>query len=177
MIKHLTALSAALLISAAAAQAAPAQVRACTLLTANEISTALGARPGASRENNVTIPEGPSKGDTMASCMWPLAGMDMVTVSAVKALQGADREAALADLENASNEMKSQGWTEERQDIGGARCSIMTPPAAERDAPQMTGCFIETKGVALSVGALHQTKKVAMQPMKDLLDKAATRLP
>jgi hypothetical protein len=121
MIKHLAALTAALVVSAAAVHAAPAQVRACTLLTASDISTALGAQPGQSRENNVTIPEGPSKGDTMASCMWPLAGMDMVTVSAVKALQGAQRDAALADLDNATNQNESQGWTEERQQIGGAR--------------------------------------------------------
>lgn len=177
MLKHFAALGAALVISAAAAQAAPSQVRACTLLTANEISTALGTQPGASKENNFTIPEGPSKGDTMASCMWPLAGMDVVTLSAVRALQGAQRDAALADLDNEANDMKAHGWTEERQSIAGARCSIMAPPAAEKDAPVMTGCFVEAKGMALSVGAMNKTKKLAMQPVKDLLDKAVARLP
>src|SRR5262245_17795820 len=189
MLKYLTALtalSAALLLAVAATHAAPSpqgraapnpQVRVCTLLTPDEISAAVGAKPGASRENNVTIPEGPSQGDTMATCMWPLSGMDVVTISAVKALQGAQRQAALADLDNATNEMKSQGWREERQDIGGARCSTMTPPAAERTAPVMTGCFMETKGVALSVGTMTANKKTAIQPMRDLLDKASSRLP
>jgi len=31
----------------------------------------------------------------------------------------------------------------------------------------MTGCFVEAKGVALSVGATNKTKKLAMQPFKD----------
>ena len=176
MLKQVAALGAALIVSAAA-QAAPSAVRACTLLTPAEISTALGTQPGPSRENNLTIPEGPSKGDRMASCMWPLAGQDMVTISAVRALQGAQREAALAELDNAASDMKSQGWIEERQDIGGARCSTMTPPTAEKNAPVMTGCFVEAKGVALSVGATNKTKKLAMQPFKDLLDKAIARLP
>jgi len=177
MLKQIAALGAAFIISAAAADAAPSSVRACTLLTPAEISTALGTQPGPSHEDSFAIPDGPSKGDRMASCMWPLTGMDMVTVSAVRALQGAQRDAALTDLDNAASDMKSHGWTEERQDIGGARCSTMAPPAAEKDAPMMTGCFVEAKGVALSVGAMNKTKKLAMQPVKDLLDKAVARLP
>jgi len=101
-------------------QAAPAQC-APARCDAGRISTR-SARGPASRENNLTIPEGPSKGDRMASCMWPLAARiwhDQRGASAASA----QREAALAELDNAANDMKSQGWIEERQDIGGARCS------------------------------------------------------
>jgi len=181
MLKHLGVIIGVLAVAPLAANAAPGpgfpRVRACSLLTPSEISSAIGAQPGPSREDNVVIPDGPSKGESMATCMWPTGQMDMVTVSAVKALQGAQRDAALKDLDNSVADMKQQGWTEEKQDINGARCSIMTPPRQETDAPNMTGCFVEAKGVALSVGTMARAKKVAIQPIKDLLDKAISRLP
>ena len=181
MLKHLGVVIAVLAIAPLSVQAAQApgapRVRACALLTANEISSAFGAQPGPSREDNVVIPEGPSKGDNMATCMWPIGQMDMVTLSAVRALQGPQRDQALRDLDNSVADMKQQGWTEEKQDINGARCSIMTPPRQETDAPNMTGCFVEAKGIALSVGTMVRQKKVAIQPIKDLLDKAIARLP
>jgi len=46
---------------------------ACLLLvTAAEISDAVGMPAGPSQESDMVIPEGPSKGETMSMCMWPI---------------------------------------------------------------------------------------------------------
>ena len=48
--------------------AAEPPMPACSLLTAAEISDAVGMPAGPSQESDIVIPEGPSKGETMS--MW-----------------------------------------------------------------------------------------------------------
>lgn len=174
---HLGALLGALILIPSSGFAAPAQMHACALLTAGEIAGAVGGPAGRSQEQNITIPEGPSKGETMGGCMWRLGAQDMLSVSVVRALQGAQREAALAGLDQANDALRTQGWSEDKKMIGDARCSMMTPPRGQRDVPLMTGCMAEAKGMALSVGFMSPTKKVPVEQLKTLLDKAAARLP
>ena len=157
-------------------QAGP-QTHACQLLTGAEVGSAIGVQPGPSQENNVVIPEGPSRGQTIAMCAWRLGPMDMVRVSIAPVLQGAQRAQGLAGLSQSFDAMKADGWKEEAKSFGDIRCSVMTPPANERDAPLMTGCMGEAKGKAVSISSISATKQVPIDPIKDLFDKAAARLP
>jgi len=141
------------------------------------VGSAIGVQPGPSQENNVVIPEGPSRGQTIAMCAWRLGPMDMVRVSIAPALQGAQRAQGLAALSQSFDAMKADGWKEEAKSFGDIRCSVMTPPANERDAPLMTGCMGEAKGKAVSISSISATKQVPIDPIKDLFDKAAARLP
>jgi hypothetical protein len=88
---------------------------------------------------------------------------------------GAPHQAGLAMLEQTYNRLKAQGWSEEKQDITGGRCALLTPPAAEKDAPITTGCMAEAKGLAVSVSALGRTR-VTIEQVKALLDLLVQRL-
>jgi hypothetical protein len=174
---HFAALIGAVILFPWHASAAPATTHACGLLTGAEIGSAVGTQAGPAQENNVVIPEGPSKGQTIAMCAWRLGPRDIVRVSVAPALQGASRAQGLASLNQSFDAMKAQGWREDAKSFGDIRCSTMTPPPAERDAPLMTGCMGEVKGMAVSISSMSATKQVAIEPVKDLFDKAAERLP
>jgi len=157
--------------------AAEPPMPACSLLTAAEISDAVGMPAGPSQESDMVIPEGPSKGETMRMCMWHIGDQDMVSISVIRAPQGAQHEAGLAQLNKTFDMLKAQGWTEERKDFSNTRCAIMTPPSSLQDVPLSTACLAEAKGMGISVGSMSGTKKVAIEKIKTLLDKAIGRLP
>ena len=52
----------------------------------------------------------------------------------------------------------------------------MTPPPSDKDAPAMTGCMAEAKGMAISISYLGQ-KSLPVDNVKALLDKLVSRLP
>jgi len=167
----------ALVLVPSSSYAAEAQVHACTLLTVGEIGSAAGGQVGPAQESNITIPQGPSKDATMASCMWKLGASDMVSVSVIAAPQGAQREATLADLKKVFDGLRAKGWTEDTRAIGNTKCASMAPPPSQKDAPRMSTCMAEAKGKALSLGSMSPTKQVAVEQLKALLDKAIARLP
>ena len=156
------------------ADARPA--RACGLLTAAEIGAVVGGTVGAPQESNIVVPDGPSKGETMGMCSWPVGTQANVAVAVMRAPQGAQREAALAQFRHAFQVLKSQGWGEQRRDFANGTCALMTPPAAKTGLPISTGCFAEAKGMGVSVGH-NGASGVAMDKVKTLLDKAIGRLP
>src|SRR5262249_5530258 len=176
MLKHLAAAIGALVLFPWHASAAPASTHACGLLTGTEIGTALDVQAPPSQENNVTIPEGPSRGQTIAMCAWRIGPRDIFRVSVAPALQGEQRAQGLSALSQSFEAMKADGWREEAKQFGDIRCSTMTPPPAQRDAPLMAGCMGEVRGKAVSISSMSATKHVAIDPMKDLFDKAAARL-
>ena len=146
------------------------------MLTTSEVVTAVGVK-GQSQETDTVIPSGPSKGETMRGCMWTADNQGMVTISMLRALQGARREAGLAALRGAFEKLKSRGWTEESKAFPNARCSLMTPPSsAPKNVPVLTGCFAEAKGMGISVGYMGKAS-VPVETVKTLLDKAVARLP
>ncbi len=156
--------------------AAEEKMHACSLLTSSEVGQAVGGTVGQPQESDVVIPSGPSKGETMGTCMWPLGDHGMVSLSVIRAAQGAQREAGLANLRKTFETLKARGWTEERKDYANARCSILTPPPSQKDVPISTGCLAEARGMGLSVGSMSPTNKVAIEKVKVLLDKAIGRL-
>ena len=152
------------------------EMHTCALLTSGEVVAAVGGT-GQSQESNIVIPEGPSKGETLGGCMWAAYNQGMVSISMIRAPQGAQREAGLAKLRDGFQRLKAKGWTEEKKEFTNAKCALMTPPASpEKDIPVMTGCVAEAKGVAISVGYMGRTS-VPIEKVKTLLDKAIGRLP
>ncbi len=152
------------------------EMHTCALLSSGEVVAAVGGT-GQSQESNIIIPEGPSKGETLGGCMWAADDQGMVSISMIRAPQGAMREAGLAKLREAFQRLKDKGWTEEKKEFSNAKCALMTPPASsKKDVPVMTGCFAEAKGMGISVGYMGRTS-VPIEKVKTLLDKAIGRLP
>src|SRR5215831_15190662 len=87
-----------LLVSTWNSFAAEQLLHACSLLTAAEISDAVGMAAGPSQERDMVIPEGPSKGETMRMCSWRMGEQGMVSISVLRVPQGAQRDASFAQL-------------------------------------------------------------------------------
>lgn len=176
MKKHCGAALGLLIVFAWSGLAAGEEMHTCALLTSSEVVAAVGGT-GQSQESNIVIPEGPSKGETLGGCMWAADNQGMVSISMIRAPQGALREAGLAKLRDGFQRLKAKGWTEEKKEFSNAKCALMTPPASsKKDIPVMTGCFAEAKGMGLSVGYMGKTS-VPIDKVKTLLDKAIGRLP
>ena len=176
MKKHCGAALGILIVFAWSGLAAGKEMHTCALLTSSEVVAAVGGT-GQSQESNIVIPEGPSKGETLGGCMWAADNQGMVSISMIRAPQGAQREAGLAKLKEVFQRFKAKGWAEEKKDFSNAKCALMTPPSSsKKDIPVMTGCFAEAKGMGLSVGYMGKTS-VPIDKVKTLLDKAIERLP
>jgi hypothetical protein len=154
-------------------------MHACSLLTPAEVSDAVGAHAGPFQESDIVVPAGPSKGETLGRCLWLLGdGQSMVSANVLRALQGAQREAGLAQLRQIFEGLKAQGWAEAHKMLGNTTCATLTPPPSDTDAPTMVVCLAEAKQMAISVGWMaEQGKKVAPAKIKALLDTAVARLP
>lgn len=164
-----------LLACAALPPAAGAEMHPCSLLTQGELGAAGVGEVSATVENFMPIPEGAAKGATMGICMWKV-GETMISLGTVSVPQGADRAFAMAKLEEVYTALRSKGWNEERRELGGARCSAMTPPPSEQDSPHMSACLAEARGMLISVTALGRSV-LAIEKVKSLLDAASARLP
>lgn len=174
-----TALVGALImvsVAATAAYGADKAPPACPLLTSAEIGAAVGGTIGQPHEDAMVITEGPAKGQTMGMCHWPIGSQSGVSLAVTRAPQGAQREAQLAQFNQAFQTLKGQGWAEERKDFTNGACVIMTPPPTAKSMPISSGCFAEAKGMGISVGH-NGSAKMPMDRVKALLDKAIGRLP
>jgi hypothetical protein len=176
MKKHCGSALGILIVFAWSGLAAGEEMHTCALLTSGEVVAAVGGT-GQSQESNIVIPEGPSKGETLGGCMWAADNQGMISISMIRAPQGALREAGLAKLRDGFQRLKAKGWTEEKKEFSNGKCSLMTPPASsKKDIPVMTGCIAEAKGMGISVGYMGKTS-VPIDNVKTLLDKAIGRLP
>jgi hypothetical protein len=163
--------SSVLLVAAVAVSSAQSGAKSsnvCALLTAKDISAAVGGSAGQSHETSM----GASPG-----CMWgPTEGQGMVTYSVFALPQGAQREQGLAKLREVTERLKQKGWKEDKAAIAGGSCSMLTPPPSEKDAPVTTGCLAEAKGMGVAVSYLGK-KSLAIENVKALLEKLVTQLP
>lgn len=175
MKKHCGAALGILILLSSVCLAADKQLNACSLLTAGEIEAVTGgnAEP---HETNMPVKSG-SEMATMVGCMWQVGKVGMISVSTIQGAQGVQRDAAMAQVEQVFNELKSKGWNQERKDYAGIQCMTFTPPPKEKDAPISTSCMGEARGRAISVGWLGISSKVSIENVKSLYDKAAARLP
>ena len=152
-----------------------AQQPACTLLTPADIETITGAKAMEPHPLNMTIPEGPQKGQPMNGCMWGVAGNGMVSVSTMPYPKDVSPE-DMAKLEQVYGELKAQQWTQERKDFPGGSCSIMTPPPSKKDSPILSGCITQAKGMVISSSFMSPTVKLSMDQTRALMDKAVSRM-
>lgn len=155
--------------------ATPSQ--SCALLTAADITAAVGGPAGEPHDMNLPLGKGSPAGASAPGCMWgPTEGQGMITYSVYPMPPGAQKEEALAKLRQVTETLKSRGWKEDKKAFGSTSCSLLTPPASEKNAPLTTGCLTEAKGMAISMSYLGK-KSVPLENLKALLDKLVTRLP
>ena len=148
--------------------------KACSLLTTAELEGTLRQKLTRSGDSDITVNDGPYKGEMVSVCSWVL-GPASVTLSIMRGPRtAAQRAAGLATLREADEALKKQGWTIEDVTIGRAACSTYRPPATVT-APMGVGCIVEAKGFAFSLSIIGST--ATPQQVKSLADRAAGRLP
>lgn len=180
IVRKLAGWTALVLLLVASAPMSPAaaasKYKACSVLTNAELEAALGAKVSRSAERDTVIPQGPYQGETMSSCDWALE-TTYVAVSIIRQLpSGKQRAAGLAMLQQATENLRSKGWTIESARIGDTACVTARPPASERSALPSLSCYQESKGFVLSIDVVTRAP-VTVQQVKALADKATARLP
>ena len=168
---HLGAVLGMLIALAWTDLAAQKKSSACSLLTTADINAAVAGKVGEPHQTDMGVSPGAAS-KTMGNCMWKVGDQGMISVGVMPAAKGAAREAGLAKINEVYDALKAKHWTEEKQEFGYGTCSVMTPPASEKDSPIMTGCMAEAKGMAIAVTYLDPKQKLALNKAKGLLDKA-----
>ena len=153
---------------------AAAKYKPCTLLSITDFEITLGGKVEQSNEGDVTIPDGPFKGEIMSTCNWTV-GSRFVTLNVIRGPRTSqERAAGVASLRAIQEKLKQQGWTVERADIPGADCVSTKPPATEPSALPGSSCAkVSNKGLAVW---LSVNGSVTVQQVKALTDRAAARL-
>ena len=155
--------------------AAQKKSSACSLLTTADINAAVAGKVGEPHQTDMGVSPGAAS-KTMGNCMWKVGDQGMISVGVMPAAKGAAREAGLAKINEVYDALKAKHWTEEKQEFSNGWCSVMTPPASEKNTPIMSGCMAEAKGMAIGVTYLDPKQKLAPGKAKALLDKAIGHL-
>jgi len=146
---------------------------ACSLLTSAELEGLLRQKVTKSGDSDVTVSDGPYKGETVSSCNWTL-GPASVALSVMRGPRTPEQRAAgLAAFRRIEEILKKQGWTIDQVNVGGMSCSTYNPPTGAQGLPRGAACVTEAKGFALMVSVSGGTPQL----VKGLVDKAAGRLP
>ena len=148
--------------------------KTCSLLTPAEIEAATGAKAEAGQPGEMNLP---NSDETMQLCTWVVRGQQaQIMISTARLPPGADAR-ALAKNNAGMDALRAQKWTEESKDFGSAWCTVMSPPAGIKEPMYMSACAAGPKGTLLSVTHISPTKKLPLDQIKALLDKATARLP
>ena len=148
----------------------------CSLLTAADLEAALRAKVDRFADRDMTIPEGPFKGDIMSTCDW-VVGSAYVTLSVIRGPKNPQEQAAgLASFRAKEEDLKKKGWTVEPGNIPGAECVSGKPPTSEPTALPGAWCVMVSKGLAFSLG-VNSKESVTARQVKALADRVAARLP
>jgi hypothetical protein len=152
------------------ADAGAAGQSACSLLTSDDIEASTGVKPGEPHSADAII-QGATKGNGSHSCMWNLpARQGQLTVS-ISPLAPGTSVNAVAKHNPGIDALKEAHWAEEAKDFGNAWCSILTPPASQKEGLIMSGCYGGVKGKMLIVQFTSPTKGLSLDQTKALLDK------
>jgi hypothetical protein len=155
---------------------AASKYQPCSLLTAAELETALRGKVGRFADRDMTIPEGPFKGEIMSTCDWEV-GSSYVTLNVIRGPRNPQEQAAgLASLRAKEEGLKKKGWTVDPGNIPGAECASAKPPASEPTALPGASCVMVSKGLTFLLG-VNSKESVTVQQVKALADKVAARLP
>ena len=154
---------------------AETKYKPCSLLTAAELETALRGRVDSSAERDLTIPDGPFKGEIMSTCDW-IVGSNTVTLNVIRGPRNQQEQAAgLATFHASEATLKQKGWTVEPGNIPGADCVSLKPPASEPTAVPGSSWVMVAKGLALWIGVNGKDSPTVRQ-VKALADRVAARL-
>ncbi len=175
---HVVVLFTTVLIATTAPLPADAATKyqPCSLLTTADLEKALRGKVGRFADRDMTIPEGPFKGDIMSTCDW-VVGSSYVTLNIIRGPKNPQEQAAgLASFRATEERLKGKGWTVEPGNIPGADCVSLKPPATEPTALPSASCVMVSKGLAFWLG-VNGKGSVTVQEVKALADKVAARLP
>jgi hypothetical protein len=164
-----------LLLLIAFTRLAVAQKSACSFLTAAEIQAAIGTRPSAPQPVDMDVPG--KKGEKVLACLWSLpADQGQIAVSLGHLPPGMSAQTA-ARQNPGIDALRSAKYKEESREFSDGYCSIMTPPASQKQGSIMSSCAGGVKGQILSVAFTSPTKALTIPQAKSLLDKANSRVP
>jgi len=160
-------------IAAGHAEAQSGASHPCSLLTAAQVSAAVG-KVGESAEGDMP---GTGRGSTplRRACSWAIPG-GLFTLSVGKVpKQGMSTRQLLDYMNSMYDTLKGEGWKYEKKDFGSTSCSAVTPPAGAADASPATFCATVVTGMLLMTGASSKAS-VPMEKLKSLTETAAARL-
>jgi hypothetical protein len=141
----------------------------CTLLTADQITAAIG-KVGESKEGDM-----PGK-TQMKACSWNITGgLFTIMVGKVPNSNQTSRQ-VLDEMNSVYDVLKEQGWNYEKKDFGTISCSVLTPPPGEDNGSPMTSCATVVKGMLVMTSASSKTS-IPAEKLKPLTESAAARLP
>lgn len=174
---RLVALMLILVALAAPPATATTKYAACSKLTAAEIEALLKAKVARTVDQDIVIDKGPYKGEIQSNCAWVFAAGGAVSVAIVRAPRTPqERDESLTRLRGALDTLKQKGWTIQSTKVGSASCMHAVPPAGEEKARPVSGCLMESRGLALSVFYAGPAS-VTVEQVASLAGKVASRLP
>lgn len=175
---HWRVMSIAVLVGFIAVGQAGAQTGAalhpCSLLTAAQISAAVGS-VGESLEGDMPG-TGHGANPLRRACSWGVPG-GIFTLSVGKVPNPSMSTRQLLDYLNSMyDQLKGQGWQYEKKDFGSTSCSLLTPPAGAASGSPATSCATVVKGM-LVIASTSSKASVPAEKLKSLAESAAARLP
>ena len=153
-----------------------AQQPPCSLLTSSDIEVATGAKPGDPHPIDLSASGSPTKRQTVPICMWTDAAQQGQLSLSLGPLPPGMSAETIAKKNAGMDALRDAHYTEEEKSFGNSWCSIMTPPASKKDGLIMSSCSGGAKGMVVSLAYTSPTKKISIDKMKALLDKAIGRL-
>jgi|GEM_PF-2410550 hypothetical protein len=163
--------------------AAATKFKPCSLLTAADLEAALGAKVirGALEGEDTDTQGTPLQGEPLDHCSWVLRAGEAGLGAVLWATRAAAPLPQLAAFWYPPKEelVRQNGATVESVRLPGAECRFfknMKNPSL--GVAQQTWCLVTSKGLALSLEVTTQAPSpVAPQRVKNLLDRASSRLP
>jgi hypothetical protein len=166
------------------AQPSRAAAKACELLTATELGTAVGGNVGQQSGAQKPYTKNPmvDHAGVLYTCSETVGVRKVTIVLNTAAVTASGKQFAEAGARGAESALREQGFQVQAKEVGGSRCMTILPPAGSRsvDADRLgTNCVRETGPyvVSVTVGLIGAVDPVPMEKVAALAEKAAARVP
>jgi hypothetical protein len=148
------------------------------LLTQAEIDAATGFKSGPGHPADQELPASaadPGTHATMYTCLWSVPAVHgQIVVGMGPAPAGGDAK-TLSRQNVGMDALRKQQYTEESKDFGDISCSGMSPPASAAQGLSMSYCGAIVSGKFVSVTSMGPSKRIPLDQVKALIDKAIRR--
>lgn len=154
--------------------------RPCSLLTPTEAGKLLGAKPSEPKEADQGYKADGKSFDhdgVLSTCSWTTEGRSLTLAVSSDATTKEGKERGLRAKAEVEKQLKKKGFKVEKKAVGGAECTVLTPPKGVK-APYGTSCR-GTKGNVvwyLSSSSKREAGPVTAGAVKALADTALGRL-